>query len=166
MFFIWGAGHRRKYTNVYTQETCGKCGKTSKINIISDYDYGSMFFIPIVKYRENFFAVCPHCKSYREIKKKEFKAIKSGKTIFVVDEKKDIAVTKEAEKSTKKNENEKDKIIQEVSLVLEELKRRNVVINSSNKQTFKNILKEQLLEKFKNEKLIEEVIEDRFKDIK
>ena len=53
MFFIWGFGKRSNYTGELVKDTCGNCGTEQNMNILTEYNYGSLFFIPILKMNRN-----------------------------------------------------------------------------------------------------------------
>ncbi|MBP3581946.1 MAG: zinc-ribbon domain-containing protein, partial [Clostridia bacterium] len=70
MFFIWGFGKRSNYTGELVKDTCGNCGTEQNMNILTEYNYGSLFFIPILKMNRKYYIVCQHCGAGKQIGKK------------------------------------------------------------------------------------------------
>ena len=134
MFFIWGFGSARKYTNVYVKETCDKCGTTQNINIIMDYNYGSLFFIQIVKARKKYYIVCPNCGAFKQISKREFKEIKSSNKNGLIYKTSDVVVTNEPVKAIEQKEVQKNQASEDSKQDVQ-----NVKINETSKQDIQNV---------------------------
>jgi Fe2+ or Zn2+ uptake regulation protein len=163
MFFIWGVGNARKYTNVFVKETCDRCGTTQNINVIMEYSYGSIFFIPVIKLRKKYFVVCQRCGSFKEISKREFKAIKQSNRNGLVYGETEVVVKSEPVKAIE-NKEPKNEIYSEIEKLIAQLKERNYVLTAEKLPRFKVVLKEQLLMKFENEQQVDLTIEEYFKD--
>lgn len=166
MFFIWGVGNARKYTNVFTKETCDRCGTTQNINIIMEYSYGSIFFIPVIKMRKKYFVVCQRCGSFKEISKREFNAIKQANRNGLVYGEKDVVIKSEPVKVIENKEESNVEILKEIESLIAQLKERNYVLTAEKLPRFKVVLREQLLMKFENEQQVDAAIEQFFKDYK
>ena len=175
MFFIWGVGSRRNYTNVFVKETCDRCGTTSDINIITDYKCGTIFFIPVLKIARKYYEVCPNCGAFKEISKQEFKQIKASNKNSLVYKANDVVVTGESVEMIEENKLEKqtnvenliskDDVNKEINEIIKKLKEKNYVLTSEKLDKFKVVLKGQLMKKFNDEKVIDEAIADYFKDV-
>lgn len=76
MFIIWGTGKRttRKY-GVVLSALCGRCGNNVQREIIKVTTWFTLFFIPIIPYRTEYYLMCPICKGAREISKAEFNEV-------------------------------------------------------------------------------------------
>lgn len=166
MFFIWGVGNARKYTNVYMKDTCDRCGTTQDINVIMDYSYGSIFFIPVIKLKKKYYVVCQRCGSFKQISKKEFKEIKVHNRSGLVYGKTDVVVKSEPVKALENKDDSITEIIKEIESLISQLKERNYVLTEEKLPRFKVVLKEQLITKFSNEQLVDESIEEYFKNNK
>ena len=171
MFVIWGIGSRRKYTNVFVKDTCDRCGTTENINIIADYKCGTIFFIPVFKFNKKYYEVCPNCGSFKEISKSQFKEIKAANRNGLVYEEKDVIVSAKpveaieytATQEISKSQNSKEEVTKEINEIVKKLKEKEYVLTSDKVDKFKQVLKEQLMKKFKDEQLIDEAIDDYFK---
>ena len=172
MFFIWGFGKRSNYTGELVKDTCGNCGTEQNMNILTEYNYGSLFFIPILKMRRKYYIVCPHCGAGKQISKKEFKAIKAANRNGLVYEQKDITIKSEPKlaietsaKPETKNTNGAE-IVAEIDRIVKKLEERNYIITPDKLGRFKPVLKEQVMKKFNNEQEVDVAIDEYFKDIK
>ncbi len=165
MFYIWGFGKARKNTGVLVQESCNKCGTSQKMNIVMEYSYGSLFFIPIVKLNKKFFVICPGCGAYKQISKQEFKEIKRANNNALIYKSADVVVNEEKiEPLANENFELKNKIIKEIDSIIKQLKERNYVLTEQKLPNFKVVLKEQLLKTFDNEQVVDETVEEYFKN--
>ncbi len=184
MFVIWGFGTRRNHTNVFVKDTCDNCGTTQDMDIISQYNCGTLFFIPIIKMRRKYFIVCPHCGAAKEISKAEFKQIKyesknglvyGPQDVVVSDAEKVLIEAKAEEQSDVQAEKTvefknsgaiKTEIIKEIDSIILKLKEKNYVLTVDKLDKFKAVLKTQLLKKFNNEAQVDAAIEEYFSVLK
>ena len=163
MFYIWGIGRARKNTRVLVKDNCNNCGTTQNMNIVMDYGYASLFFIPIVKVNKKYYVVCPGCGAYKQISKREFKAIKKQNQTALVYEPTEVVVAKEDPKAIDETSTLKIEIIKEIESLITQLKEKNYVLTDEKLPHFKQVLKEQLLKTFNNEQVVDETIEEYFK---
>jgi uncharacterized Zn finger protein (UPF0148 family) len=163
MFYIWGIGRARKNTKVLVQETCNNCGTSQNMNIITEYGYGSLFFIPILKFNKKYYVVCPGCGAYKKISKREFKAIKKQNQNALVYEQSEVVVSKEEPMAIDETSTLKADIVKEIESLIAQLKEKNYVLTDEKLPHFKQVLKEQLLKTFNNEQVVDETIEEYFK---
>ena len=87
----------------------------------------------------------------------------------MVYEKSDVVVKNNPVNSIEKKESFdvdlKNEILKEIDNLVNQLKERNYIITSQKLPTFKPVLREQLLKRFNNEQLVDESIEEYFKNI-
>ena len=172
MFVLWGFGRRSNYTGELVKDICGGCGTTQNMNILTEYNYGSIFFVPIIKLNRKYYIVCPRCGAGKQISKSEFKAIKAANRRGLIYEPQDVVVKKE-EKTLIENvskieepKNLEADIIAEIDSLVKLLKEKNYVITPEKHDKFKIVLKEQLKKKFNDEKMIDEAIDKYLKNMK
>ena len=172
MFFIWGFGKNRNYTSELVKDVCGNCGTKQNMNILTEYNYGSLFFIPILKTNRKYYVVCPHCGAGKQISKNEFKTIKASNRNGLIYEQKEITIKSESKLSIETSAKTETKSVNsaeipaEIDSIVKKLQERNYIITPDKLGRFKPILKEQVMKKFNNEQEVDAVIDEYFKDIK
>ena len=78
MFVIFGFGKRtRKVVGVVGSRTCNYCNTYAEWQLCILRTWFTLFFIPIIPYGKSYNISCPKCKSYRELTKEEFEAVKN-----------------------------------------------------------------------------------------
>lgn len=84
MFFIgiFGIENKDKKVKELTSLSCKKCNGTTG-ELIKNYNYFHVFFIPIFKWDEKYYVTCNTCKSLFLISKEKGKSIEQGKNIEV-----------------------------------------------------------------------------------
>ncbi len=75
MFIIFGNSRRTKPFNVFMQDVCGQCHNPNNMQLVEISDWGTLFFIPIIKVTKQYFFVCPRCGAVCKVPKAEAKKL-------------------------------------------------------------------------------------------
>ena len=161
MFLIYGGGLRKKITKYCVEDACGQCGVVGKKPILTTYYCGTVFFIPIMKFGTKYFVVCPNCGAVKQISKKEYKNIKEANKNGKI-----VSLCGGAESVVIDVTSPKGKILKEIDGIIEKLKSINYAPTDKNRERVKEAIKENLLNRFENKKLVEEAVEEYFANMK
>lgn len=71
MFFIAGVFFKRKELDYYEPILCNCCSKYGRFEAFMEYNYLSLFFIPLFKFNKKYYARTTCCDSLYLIKNKE-----------------------------------------------------------------------------------------------
>lgn len=169
MFLIYGTRNGKKVMKFLVREICGSCGKVSDMTIVKTYTSATIFFIPIFSVNKKYFLICPHCGNIKQITKKEFKAIKeqaqNGQVVNLGGHNiSDNQVQTNVEVVAPQKVEMQNQINKEIETIVNKLKEKNIAITKSNLQSVKDALKQRLMTKYQDEKLLEETINNFFKN--
>lgn len=78
MFFFYGWGTKADKKEVYDQKFCPTCNALVPFHGVIQYDYFSLFFIPIIKWNKRYYMECPYCGNAYSISKETYQQIKEG----------------------------------------------------------------------------------------
>ena len=80
MFFIgiFGVGNKEKKVMDIENLDCKNCELEDGNFLIKTYNYFHIFFIPIIKWNEEYFITCKGCKSVYQIPKDKGKGLEKG----------------------------------------------------------------------------------------
>lgn len=67
-------GFRKIIGSTMKMYFCNRCGRMEIFEIMQEWVWFTLFFIPIFPIYKNYYLVCPHCQGIAEIKKKEVNA--------------------------------------------------------------------------------------------
>ncbi len=54
--------------------SCDRCGNTMAFEVVREWIWFTLFFIPLIPLYRKYYLVCPHCRGMVQIKKKELDA--------------------------------------------------------------------------------------------
>lgn len=78
MIFFYGWGTKADKKEVYNQNFCPTCNTVVPFHAVIQYDYFSLFFIPIIKWNKRYYMECPYCGNAHAISKETYLQIKEG----------------------------------------------------------------------------------------
>lgn len=78
MFFIIGISQKEKKLNFDQLTICKCCGRYGHIEVFVSYTYFMLFFIPIIKWNNHYYAKMNCCNSCSEISKELGRSIEMG----------------------------------------------------------------------------------------
>lgn len=67
-------GFRKTIGSTFGMHPCNRCGRMMTFEIMQEWVWFTLFFIPLIPLFKNYYLVCPHCKGMAPIKKKEVNA--------------------------------------------------------------------------------------------
>ena len=67
MFFIVGGGQNQKLLDFNQMIICPSCGQYGHIQVVMVYNYISLFFIPLIKWKKRYFVQMSCCKNTCEL---------------------------------------------------------------------------------------------------
>ena len=85
MFFIgiFGIEHREKIIKEINNLTCKRCLQNVTGKLVKQYDYFHFFFIPIFKWREEYYLICENCSCVFKVSKEKGKSIEHDNDIEI-----------------------------------------------------------------------------------
>lgn len=83
MFFIAGISNKEKKLDFNQTIICTQCGKYGRYEVIMEYMYLSLFFIPILKWNRKFYVKSSCCQSVYLIDKELGVQIDRGENIVL-----------------------------------------------------------------------------------
>ncbi len=92
MFLIAGSSSKREKLDFNQSVVCDNCGQYGRYNVIMEYTYLSLFFIPIFKWNKKYYVKSSCCGSIYSINKKTGDKIADGEKITLKD--KDLHILK------------------------------------------------------------------------
>lgn len=162
MFILWGVKNRQRILKSMVVGTCKGCGKEGLKHIVKTDTCGTIFFIPVFVCNSKYYMACPECGTLEKISKKKYKAIKK------LCKKESPAYMTQVEKIIEEGEvkvSEKDKMIKDISAIMEQLAKINYKPTDANKEKIKSAIKENLAKTYSNQKLIDKTVEEYFAKI-
>jgi len=98
MFFIAGMSSKQDKLDFSQTVVCSNCGKYGRYEIIMEYMYFSLFFIPILKWNKKFYIISSCCGSTYSIDKELGNRIARGENITLKE--KDLQLIKSGQSYT------------------------------------------------------------------
>lgn len=95
MFFIGGISSKQDKLDFNQTVVCSNCGKYGRYEIISEYMYFSLFFIPILKWNKKYYVKSSCCHSMYSIDKEIGDKIARGEKIDIKE--KDLKLIKKGQ---------------------------------------------------------------------
>lgn len=83
MFFIAGISSKQKKLDYNQTIICPHCGKYGRYEVIMEYMYLSLFFIPILKWNKRFYVKSTCCGSIYSISKELGTSIARGEGVTI-----------------------------------------------------------------------------------
>lgn len=83
MFFIAGISTKEKKLEFNQTIICTQCGKYGRYEVIMEYMYLSLFFIPIIKWNKKFYVKSSCCSSVYLINKELGQRIVRGENVIL-----------------------------------------------------------------------------------
>ncbi len=80
MFFIgiFGIESKEKKIKELPNFFCKGCNKEETGQLIKTYNYFHIFFVPVLKWNENYYVLCNYCSTVYEIAKEKGKRLERG----------------------------------------------------------------------------------------
>lgn len=77
MFIIWGFGKTtmKRYGEMLPKD-CFRCYNKTERELVKVTTWFTLFFIPLIPYRREYYLVCPVCQAADQLSKQEFVAVK------------------------------------------------------------------------------------------
>lgn len=71
MFIIWGFRKTKKELGIVGFYHCNRCNNDSNWRLLKIVSWFTIFFIPIIPYRTQYYVYCPVCQSATKVPKEE-----------------------------------------------------------------------------------------------
>lgn len=86
MFFVFGISNKEKKLEFNQTIICTQCGKYGRYEVIMEYMYLSLFFIPVLKWNKKFYVRSTCCGSIYLISKELGERIDRGEGVVLSDQ--------------------------------------------------------------------------------
>ena len=179
MFIVFGSCRRTKPFKVFMQDVCGQCHNPNNMQLVEISDWGTLFFIPIIKVRKRFFFVCPKCGAVCNVPTAEAKKlIAAAKDANAADAiKRNVRATAPVQQvaatpvenvstpsvsATQETVSVEALIKNDIDRVMASIKDPAFLQDNSNFEKLYNSLKNGLVPKYNDAALVEKVLKEYF----
>lgn len=77
MLFLYGTKNKQKQLATSRELLCPCCNNVSRWQVVKHTTWFTMFFIPMIPLKNQYFEMCPVCKAGRKLTKKQANQWKS-----------------------------------------------------------------------------------------
>ena len=78
MFILFGTKQTQKTLSMGREFQCPRCSNIRRWPIVQYTSWFSLFFIPVIPYKNQFFEMCPVCKAGRKLTRQQAEQWKNG----------------------------------------------------------------------------------------
>lgn len=168
MIILFGSQKRVKALDIFENDVCGVCKTPNTMQMHEVSYWFTLFFIPLIKLRKEYFFICPACRAIKKIHNKDAKGyMQYAKEHSAVNrnvraEAQAPQVQTATEAQPQAQIDVRALITDDIGRVMSSIKDASILEDSNNFNKLYNSIKNGLVNKYGNEALVESTMKEYF----